>query len=133
MDSPLPIPPRSSPPIASIGPIRAFPMRNANCPLDRKPPPMPRLPFEVTVWVKKTDAFPALRDELIGLAVEEPNGSTEYEGIVDLHWRFDNLKEAESVAEALTVLRARAEIVLLRLSNDDDLDASISYKDERNV
>jgi hypothetical protein len=93
---------------------------------------MPLLPFEVTVWVRKTDAFAALYDELIGLAVEEPDGSTEYKGIVDLNWRFDNLKEAESVAEAFTVLRARPELVLLRLSNHD-AETSVTFKDERDV
>ena len=94
---------------------------------------MARLPFDVIVWIRKTDAFPALLDELIRLAVEEPDGSTEYEGIVDLHWRFDSLKEAESVADALTVLQARSELVLLRLWNYDDPDASIIYKDARDV
>ena len=98
------------------------------------------LKFEVIVWVKKTDLFPALRDELLGLAVHDVYESTEYEyesteseGMVDFHWRFDSLKEAESVAEALNVLRERFELVLLRLSNYDDPNASITYKDERDV
>ena len=68
---------------------------------------MPRLPFDVIVWVKKTDSFAALRDELIGLAADEPDESTEYEGMVDFHWRFDSFAEAESVAAAFTVLRQK--------------------------
>jgi len=48
---------------------------------------------------------------------------------VDFHWGFDKLKDAESVAEAMTVLLTRPELVLLRLSNFDDLEASITYKD----
>ncbi len=94
---------------------------------------MPRLPpFDVEVWVKKTDAFAELRDELIGLAAA-PDESTEYEGIVDFHWGFDSLKEAESVAEAMTVLRERQELVFLRVFNLDDPKASVTFKDERHV
>ncbi len=95
---------------------------------------MPRLPpFDVEVWVKKTDAFAELRDELIGLAAAAPDESTEYEGIVDFHWGFDSLKEAESVAEAMTVLRERQELVFLRVFNLDDPKASVTFKDERHV
>jgi hypothetical protein len=50
--------------------------------------------FDVVVWIMKTDAFPALRDELIGLAADEPDESTEYEGMVDFHWGFDSVAEA---------------------------------------
>ena len=93
--------------------------------LARKPRAMPVLPkFEVVVWIKKTDAFAALRDELIGLAVEEPDQSTEYEGVVDFHWGFDSFMEAASVAEILTVLSQRPELLLLCLSNRDDPKAS---------
>jgi hypothetical protein len=90
-----------------------------------------QLQFDVVVWVRKTDAFPALRDELIGFAVAEPDESTEFEGMVDLHWGFDSLKEAESVAEAMTVLCQRSELVFLRVSNLDDPKASFTFKDER--
>ena len=89
--------------------------------------------FDVVVWIMKTDAFPALRDELIGLAAGEPDEATEYEGMVDFHWRFDNLKEAESVAEVLTAVRQRPEIILLRLSNCDAPETSVTFKDERDV
>jgi len=93
---------------------------------------MPLLPkFDVVVWIMKTNAFPALRDELIGLAADEPDESTEYEGMVDFHWGFDSFAEAESVAAAFTVLRQRPELVLLRLSNCDDPKASFTFKDER--
>jgi hypothetical protein len=94
---------------------------------------MPRLPFDVIVWVKKTDSFAALRDELIGLAADEPDESGGDEETVDFHWRFDNLKEAESVAEVLTAVRQRPEIILLRLSNYDAPETSVTFKDERDV
>lgn len=89
--------------------------------------------FDVVVWVRKTDTFLALRDELIGLAADEPDEASEREGIVDFHWRFDSFAKAETVAAALTSLRQRAEFVLLRLSNCDDPQSSFTFKDERHV
>jgi hypothetical protein len=90
-----------------------------------------RSQFNVVAWVRKTDTFPAMRDELIGLAALEPDESSEWEGMVDFHWGFESLREAESVAEALTVLSQRPELVLLRVSNYDDPNSSIIFKDER--
>ena len=87
--------------------------------------------FDVIVWVKKTDAFRELRDELLRLAGDEPNESTEYEGMVDFHWGFAHLIDAERLAATLRPLTVRPEVVLLRLSNYDNLDASVTYKDER--
>jgi hypothetical protein len=87
--------------------------------------------FDVIVWIRETDAFPALRDELLALAGEEPDESTGYEGMVDFHWGFADLADAERLAAALGPLTSRPELVLLRLSNYDNLDASITFKDER--
>lgn len=93
----------------------------------------PRPKFEVIVWVRKTRAFLALRDELIGLAADEPHEVSECEGIVEFHWRFDNFAKAETAAAVLAALRQRAEVVLLRLSNCDDPQSSFTFKDERHV
>ena len=87
--------------------------------------------FDVVVWVRQTDSLPALRSELLRLARNEPDESTSYEGMVDFHWGFAHLIDAERMAAALSSLTSRPEIVLLRLSNYDDLDASVTYKDER--
>jgi len=87
--------------------------------------------FDVIVWVRKTDTFFALRNELLRLAGNEPDESTTYQGMVDLHWGFTHLVDAQRMAAALTPLTSRPEVVLLRLSNYDNLDASVTYKDER--
>ena len=87
--------------------------------------------FEVIVWIRKTDTFLALRDELLGRAGDEPDESTDYEGMVDFHWGFTKLPDAERMASALGPLTSRPELVLLRLSNYDNLDASVTFKDER--
>jgi hypothetical protein len=86
---------------------------------------------EIIVWLRKTDSFPALRTELLGLAGDEPDESTDYQGMVDFHWSFALLADAERMASALTPLTSRPELVLLRLSNYDNLDRSVTYKDER--
>jgi hypothetical protein len=93
---------------------------------------MLRLPaFDVVVWLRKTEAFSALRDELIRLAVVEPDEWSEDQGVVDFHWGFESLTQAKRTAETLTVLCGIPELVLLRVSNNNDLDASITYKDQR--
>jgi hypothetical protein len=95
---------------------------------------MPLLPkFAVVVWIKKTDPLPALRDELIELAADEPDESTEFEGMVEFRWGFDSFGEAESIAVALTVLGAHPDLMLLRLSSYDAEEPSITFKDARNV
>ena len=92
---------------------------------------MATVKFDVIVWVRKTETFHAVRDELLGLARDEPDESTGYEGMVDFHWGFARLTDAERLATALAPLTSRPEVVLLRLSNYDNLDASVTYKDER--
>ncbi len=87
--------------------------------------------FNVIVWIRETGSFPALRDELLRLAGNQPDESTSYEGMVDFHWGFSNLEDAEHVAAAFSEVASRPDIVLLRLSNYDNLDASVTYKDAR--
>jgi hypothetical protein len=50
--------------------------------------------FDVIVWVRKTDSFPTLCDELLRLAGNEPDESTSFEGMVDFHWGFVDLVAA---------------------------------------
>ena len=87
--------------------------------------------FDVIVWVRNTDSFPALRNELLRLAGNEPDESTSYGGMVDFRWGFVDLVAAEHVAAALSQMTSRSDIVLLRLCNYDNLDASVTYKDAR--
>jgi hypothetical protein len=87
--------------------------------------------FEVIVWVRKANSFPTLRNEVVRLAGNEPDESTSYEGMVDFHWGFARLADAERMAAVLSPLTSRPDVVLLRLSNYDNLNASVTYKDER--
>ena len=85
------------------------------------------------VWVRKTDDYPAVRDELLGLAADDPYGSTEYEGIFDFHWGFDRASQADELADSFRDVIKRPEIVVLRIISDDDANPSRTLKDERHV
>ncbi len=89
--------------------------------------------FTVVVSIKKTDGFPELREELVGLAACEPSESIERAGTVDLHWGFQQLREAEQVAEALTVLCSRPEMIVLKVLDPESPKNSITFKDERGL
>jgi hypothetical protein len=91
-----------------------------------------RLPyFSVIVWLRKTDRFVALKAEVLRAAATEPYESTEYQGMVDFHWRASNLSEAKKLAEALKSAAEHPELVLLTIMSRVDGVDSISIKDER--
>ena len=85
----------------------------------------------VVVWVRKTENFKAVKDQMASIAEDRPDESTEFDGMVDLHWRFDSYAEAERLANSLRKLSDKPEIVVLRLSCYDDVTASVTLKDER--
>jgi hypothetical protein len=89
--------------------------------------------FAVVVWMKKTVAFNALRAELVTTADAEPEESTEYEGMVDFHWRFDSHAKAKRLANSLREIARAPEIIVLRLSNYDNIGASVTFKDTRHA
>jgi hypothetical protein len=67
--------------------------------------------FAVVVWVRKMDTFKSVREQLVSIAKDEPDESTELEGIVDFHWRFDSHPEAERLANSLREISHKPEIV----------------------
>jgi hypothetical protein len=85
----------------------------------------------VVVWVRKTDTFKAVKEQMASIAKDEPDESTEFEGMVDLHWWFDSYAEAERLANSLREVSHKPEIVVLRLSCYDDVAASVTLNDER--
>ena len=87
--------------------------------------------FSVTVWVKKTDKFQAIRENLVTLAGVEPDESTQYEGMVDFHWGFEVHSGAKQLADCLKEVSSAPEIVVLRISSLDPAVASSTLKDER--
>ena len=93
----------------------------------------PNPKFALVVWIRKTDAFVGLHDELVGLVGDEPQESTSYEGMVDFHWGFSARDAAQRVAERLKLFSQKPEVVLLRLSSYVDNERSVTFKDERHV
>jgi hypothetical protein len=86
----------------------------------------------VVVWVRKTDTFKAVKEQMASIAKDEPDESTEFEGMVDFHWRFDSYAEAKRLAHSLRERVSQLpEIVVLRLSCYDDVAASVTLKDTR--
>ena len=83
------------------------------------------------VWVRKTDTFNAVKEQMASIAKDEPDKSTEFDGMVDFHWRFDSYVKAERLAHSLRKVSHKPEIVVLRLSCYDDVTASVTLKDER--
>ena len=85
----------------------------------------------VVVWIRKTDTFKAVKEQMASIAQDEPDESTEFDGMVDFHWRFDLYAKAERLANSLRKISHKPEIVVLRLSCYDDVTASVTLKDER--
>ena len=93
-----------------------------------------RLPdFSVIVWLRMSEQFDALRSELLSIAGTEPYDSTQYQGMLDFHWGFDTLAEAQKLAAALKHIAQRPEIVLVHIMSRVDEVDSISLKDVRST
>ena len=87
--------------------------------------------FSVVVWIRVSERLDALRSELLSLAAEEPYEMTQYQGMVDFHWGFDNIGDARELAEAFTKIVHHPEVVVLRIMSLVDAAESITFKDER--
>jgi hypothetical protein len=85
--------------------------------------------FAVVLWLRLNEKAEALMAKIAQLEPVEPFESTEYEGMKDFHWKFDELREAENFLSSLKALSEAPEIVVLRLTNYDDV--RITLKDSR--
>jgi hypothetical protein len=93
-----------------------------------------RLPdYSIVVWLRVGERFDELRSELQSVAGKEPYDSTQYQGMQDFHWGFDNLVEAQEFANALKHIAQSPEIVLLHIMSRIDGVESITLKDERTI
>ncbi len=91
-----------------------------------------RLPdFSVVVWLRASERFDDQRSELLSIAGDEPYDSTQYQGMLDFHWGFDNLADAHKLADAFGQIARCPEIVLLHIMSRIDGVESITLKDER--
>jgi hypothetical protein len=51
--------------------------------------------------------------------------------MVDFHWGFDAMADADALADGLRAITERPEIVVLRIQSRDDAAPSRTLKDER--
>ena len=87
--------------------------------------------FSVVVWIRVGERFDALRSELLSLAAEEPYEMSQYQGMADFHWGFDDIGDARGLAEAFTKIAQHPEVVVLRIMSRVNAAESISFKDDR--
>jgi len=88
----------------------------------------PRPKFEIIVWVRRTGAFLALRDELIELAADEPHNACECEDMIDFRWRFESFAKAETAAAALVPSAREQKSISCLLSCDAHRDSGCPHK-----
>jgi len=87
--------------------------------------------FSIIVWVRKTDAFEAIRKDLISLVGDELSKALNTKGWSAFTGGAEEGAKAKQIAESLREISKRSEVVLLRVSSLDDAAASFSVKDER--
>lgn len=85
--------------------------------------------FIVMLWLRLNEKAAELIQKLTQLEPFEPFESTEYQGVRDFHWKFSELMDAENFLSALKRLSEAPEVIVLRLTNYDDV--RITLKDSR--
>ena len=89
--------------------------------------------FTVVVWIRKAGDYPAIRDRLLELAIDDPYDWTEGQDVVDFHWGFDQEAQANKLADAFRVLVQRPELIVLRVTSRDGSNPPKTIKDERRM
>ena len=89
--------------------------------------------FSVIVWVRLNESFDELRSELLAIAPVEPYQMFQYQGMVDFHWGFDDISDAQDLAAAFGDLVDRPEIAVLHILSNVDAIESISIKDDLGI
>jgi hypothetical protein len=93
---------------------------------------MHKLPdYDVIVWLYFNDFGRKLAEEILSSINIIPYESFESDGILDMHWGFDEWKEAVNFSKKLKKFINNPNLILLKASNLKNMDASIVYKDER--
>jgi hypothetical protein len=85
--------------------------------------------FIVVLWLRLNAKAPDLMKMIAELEPFEPFESTEYEGVRDFHWKFPEFREAENFVASLKKLSEAPEVLVLRLTNYEDV--RITLKDSR--
>ncbi len=93
---------------------------------------MSHLPdFDVIMWISYSDFGKKLEQEILATITLKPYEISEANGVLDIHWGFSDWKEAVSFLKTLRGFTHNPNVILLKASNHEDMDASIVLKDER--
>jgi len=93
---------------------------------------MDKLPdYDVIVWLYFNDFGKKLAEEILSNIDIMPYESFESDGILDMHWGFDDWKKAVHFSKKLKMFIENPNLILLKASNLKNIEASIIYKDER--
>jgi len=93
---------------------------------------MDKLPdYDVIVWLYFSEFGKKLADEILSSVEILPYESFESQGVLDMHWGFDDWEEAVNFSKKLKRFIENPNLILLKASNLKNIEASIIYKDER--
>ncbi|MGD2028414.1 MAG: hypothetical protein PVG86_00645 [Desulfobacterales bacterium] len=93
---------------------------------------MNKLPdYDVIVWLYSNKFGKKLAEEILSGINIMPYESFESDGVLDIHWGFDDWKEAVHFSKKPKNFINNPNLILLKASNLKNTDASIIYKDER--
>ena len=87
--------------------------------------------YDVIVWLHTNEFGKKLAEEILSSIDIIPYESFESDGVLDMHWGFDDWEEAVHFSTRLKRFINNPSLILLKTSNLKNIDASIIYKDER--
>jgi protoporphyrinogen oxidase len=82
--------------------------------------------YDVVLWLKSPSSAPNLFARIVGNSKKEPYETSEYEGLLDIHWGFSNSRDAIEFAEGLLEFAALDDVKKLTVIGAND--ASIGRK-----
>jgi hypothetical protein len=93
---------------------------------------MSKLPdCDVIVWLYTNEFGKKLEEEILSNIDIIPYESFESDGVLDMHWGFDDWEEAVQFSKKLKNFINNPSLILLKASNLKNVGVSIIYKDER--
>ena len=93
---------------------------------------MSKLPdCDVIVWLDTNEFGKKLEEEILSSIDIIPYESFESDGVLDMHWGFDDWEEAVHFSKKLKRFINNPSLILLKASNLKNVGVSIIYKDER--
>ena len=93
---------------------------------------MDKLPdYDVIAWLYFNEFGKKLADEILSSVEILSYESFESQGVLDMHWGFDDWEEAVHFSKKLKRFIENPNLILLKASNLKNIEASIIYKDER--